>query len=131
MSYCRWSSMNFACDIYAYESVGDFWQIHVAGNRTVGIEAIPKLPNWPGRDATPEARAEWPHAYATASKAQSEFLETAERVDIDLPFAGTSIQCATLEDFKAKLIELRNIGYLFPDGLIEEIDAEIAEGAGE
>lgn len=117
MSYCRWSSMDFACDIYAYESVGDFWQIYVAGNRVLGD--IPKLPPFPrGEEPWDEWRA--------AHKAQSAFLETAEREDITLPYAGDSLQCATLEDFKAKMLELRAIGYRFPDYVLEEIDEEIA-----
>ena len=31
MSYCRFSTPK--CDVYAYESVGDFWQIYVASHR--------------------------------------------------------------------------------------------------
>jgi hypothetical protein len=34
MSYCRWSSMDFTCDIYAYESDGGF-VVHVASGRFV------------------------------------------------------------------------------------------------
>lgn len=124
MSYCRFSSMDFACDIYAYESVGDFWQIYVAGNRVLGD--VPKLPPWPARDAPVEVREAWAHDYAEASKAQHDFLQTAEREDITLPHAGESFQCATLEAFRDKMLELREIGYRFPDAVLDVIDEELA-----
>jgi hypothetical protein len=38
MSYCRWSTDNWKCDLYIYESVGDFWALHVAANRNVYTE---------------------------------------------------------------------------------------------
>lgn len=119
MSYCRWSSMDFACDIYAYESVGDFWQIYVAGNRVLGD--IPKMPNMPAHDAPEHERHQWIEDYVKASKAQSEWLQTAEREEITLPYAGASIECATLDEFEAKLHELRALGYRFPDHVFEEI----------
>ena len=43
MSYCRWSSDNFTCDLYIYESVYDCWTIHVAQSRHVG--PLPEYPN--------------------------------------------------------------------------------------
>lgn len=33
MSYCRWSSDNYQCDIYAYRHVCGGYQVHVAGRR--------------------------------------------------------------------------------------------------
>lgn len=33
MSYCRWSSDHFECDVYVYESVSGGWTTHVAGRR--------------------------------------------------------------------------------------------------
>lgn len=35
MSYCRWSSMDFKCDLYIYEAE-DGIAIHVASNRVIG-----------------------------------------------------------------------------------------------
>jgi hypothetical protein len=42
MSYCRWSSMNWMCDVYVYEDCGGGWTTHVAGNRRV-IQPIPDI----------------------------------------------------------------------------------------
>jgi hypothetical protein len=33
MSYCRWSSDHFECDVYVYEDCGGGWTTHVAGRR--------------------------------------------------------------------------------------------------
>lgn len=41
MSYCRWSSMNWMCDVYVYEDVDGGWATHVAGRR----RAIPPIPD--------------------------------------------------------------------------------------
>lgn len=50
MSYCRFSSMNWMCDVYVYESCEGGWMTHVAGNRRIfppipdiGIMRIPKF----------------------------------------------------------------------------------------
>lgn len=44
MSYCRWSSMNWMCDVYVYEDVSGGWTTHVAGRR----RAIPPIPDLMG-----------------------------------------------------------------------------------
>lgn len=123
MSYCRWSSDDWRCDIYAYESVGDYWVIHVAGNRVVGD--IPRSPVRPEPDANDETKQEWLNAYCVAHKAQMAFLSNCQREDINLPFAGESFDCSTLQDFKEKMLMLRGIGYNFPDHVLETIDEEI------
>ena len=33
MSYCRWSSMDFQCDVYVYADIGGGYTCHVAGRR--------------------------------------------------------------------------------------------------
>ncbi len=46
MSYCRWSSMNWNCDVYVYESCNGGWTTHVAARRRI-FQPIPELPiNW-------------------------------------------------------------------------------------
>src|SRR5690348_16950208 len=39
MSYCRWSSMNWTCDLYCYADITGGWTTHVAPRRR--IEAVP------------------------------------------------------------------------------------------
>ena len=33
MSYCRWSSDDYQCDVYVYEDVSGGWTTHTAGRR--------------------------------------------------------------------------------------------------
>lgn len=106
MSYCRWSSMDFKCDLYIYEAE-DGIAIHVASNRVVGD--VPSI-DW--------SSAELLHS---TYKAQMGFLDTAEREPIGLPYDGESwyglgkgAACAVIE-------MLEEEGYIFPEGLCENI----------
>lgn len=125
MSYCRWSSQDFSCDVYAYEHVAGGWTIHLAGNRVVGD--IPPVPAFPPQGCSQDEVAAWAKEYATASAVRHSFLMGAERVDIDLPHAGESFDCQSLEEFRAKMLELREIGYRFPDSVFDQIDEEMRE----
>jgi hypothetical protein len=116
MSYCRWSSEDFKCDVYAYEHCYGGYTTHVAGNRTVG--EIPKV-DWNADTDILVAQ----------HRAQMAFLETCERKDITLPHAGETFNDATLEEFRARLIGLKALGYHIPEYVFEQIDAEIAEAA--
>lgn len=48
MSYCRWSSDDYQCDIYAYEAEDGF-VVHVASSRKRFIEPLPE-PISPSQD---------------------------------------------------------------------------------
>lgn len=123
MSYCRWSTSDFQCDLYAYEDVDGGWTIHVASNRVVGI---PPHEDWTllikGGDA--EAAAFWQqHAALDA------WLETCEHAPIGLAYDGCTFRDYSRDGFKARLLLLREAGYHFPDYVIEHVDEEIAEAA--
>jgi hypothetical protein len=113
MSYCRFSSDDFCCDLYVYESRDDGFVVHVASNRLVGD------PPHVDFEAAPED-------LVAQSKAQHRFVLSAERVAIDLPFAGASFREPDLASLRARLEELRGLGYRFPDDVLAEIDREIA-----
>lgn len=116
MSYCRWSSDNWKCDLYCYESVHGGYYTHVAGNRIVGD--VPEI-DW---------RAS-PDDIAVAYKVQREFMDNCKRRDIGLPHDCETFVDGDLESFKARLLMLREAGYSFSDLVLQEIDAEIAEAA--
>lgn len=122
MSYCRWSTDNFSCDIYAYEDCHGGWTIHVAGNRHIGD--CPKI-EWNRLDRGEISGEE----FAAQAKAQYDWLETCERREIDLPHAGDTFHEPTIEAFKKRLLELRAIGYHFPDEVLTTVDEEIREAA--
>jgi len=116
MSYCRWSSDNWDCDLYCYESNEGF-VTHVAANRVVG--EIPFVPHLLSVD---------PDAYHKAHNAQMEFLDTAERKVIRLPYNGQTFVDDTLEDFLERVKHLKETGYHVPDFVIESIEGEIVLG---
>lgn len=112
MSYCRWSTDNFGCDLYCYES-RDGYVIHVAH-----IRILDTLPDYPSVDLP---YAEFMDEYNRYNAA----LDAARREPIDLPGAGESYTLSDLEEFAYKLRELRDIGYRFPDTVFEMIEEEM------
>lgn len=116
MSYCRWSSDNYKCDIYAYES-DQGWEIHVAGNRHVV-------------DLPPNESITWDEEgnikYDENKARQHQWhLDYTEREIIDLPYAGESIHCDKIEEFWETMLKLRGLGYHIPDYVFEEIEKEM------
>lgn len=116
MSFCRWSSDNWRCDLYCYEDVAGSFTTHVAGNRVVG--EIPKEPSMT-LPLSPTFMAE--------HRAVMDFLDTAERAPIGLPYDGETFRDPDLSSFLDRLLELRAAGYHFPDYVLDDVRAEIAE----
>lgn len=113
MAYCRWSSMNYSCDLYVYEHVDGGWMIHVAGNRVVG-EIPPMLPlGEPDVDTWLKKHEE-----------QMKFLQEAEREKIGGPSDQATYGCDTLEEVREHLTRLRSEGYVFPEDLMERIERD-------
>ncbi len=123
MSYCRWSTDNFACDLYCYADVSGGWTTHVASSRYKGD--IPKT-DWSLREG--ETDETWSIRLAAEYKAQHEYLMACGQEIIDLPFAGETFNDRTLEDFLVRLRTLRALGYQFPDDVIQMVEEEIADG---
>lgn len=122
MSYCRWSSMNFSCDLYVYEHVGGYWAIHVAGRRrTAELPPDPML-SLPREDATEDERAAWMEAYNARNKALDETRDS--MVDIDLPHAGETFCLSSPGECADKIEELIGLGYVCPDYVVPELREE-------
>lgn len=124
MSYCRWSSDNFKCDLYAYEDICGGYTIHIAARRYKegGRKPIPKACfNAEGsykRGESAEADRLWDEHWNSIDERTEE---------ITLPFAGTTINLNTLEEMRDKMKELVAIGYKVPDYVFERIEDEIKE----
>lgn len=116
MSYCRWSSDNWKSDLYVYESDSGF-EIHVAANRTIGD--APEVPDLITGDP-----GEWLIAY----KAQMAWLDEAQRIKIDLPYAGESFTEDTAEEAVERLKALQELGYHVPQYAIEELEKVARQG---
>ena len=74
--------MDWACDLYAYDSVSGNWVCHVAANRVIGD--IPKAAHL--FDASNIV------AFMEAHRRQMEFLETAKREPIGGPHDGETFE---------------------------------------
>ena len=122
MSYCRWSSDDFGCDLYCYQDHDGHYVTHVARVRVVG--EVPHL-DW---DLLDKGDTE---TFAAAHNAQLDYVGHAEKVEIGGIFDGDDFYDGDLEQFRARLIILREAGYRFPDDVLEQVDAEMkAEVAG-
>lgn len=113
MSYCRWSSDNFRCDLYCFESESGF-ETYIAGSR------------W----------REWVHLFhfltdkrvriadgITIRIARSNLLGLPRRLThkpLRLPLAGKYFIDATETEFFSRLRSLNALGYRVPAGLIAE-----------
>lgn len=121
MAYCRWSSMDFQCDLYVYHSSDGTWPIHVAAGRLeLGREPDPYSDENIKLMQTDISR--W---FSIYNKWYAE-LKTRSTKPIGLSLDGESFypnsakECA---DICEKLIAL---GYLAPPDLIEDL---LSEGA--
>ncbi len=109
MSYCRWSSNDFGCDLYVYEGEDGF-AIHVASNRVVGN--VPSV-DWSSAEKLHETY-----------KAQMEFLDSANREPIGLQYDGESFYGLDHENAVDTLLVLEAAGYIFPGHIITDIKEE-------
>ena len=122
MSYCRWSSMNWTCDLYCYGDITGGWTTHVAPRRRVA--AVPgdrQMDFIAGKISFDE--------FAELHRQQMTALRRTPFAPLRLPHAGETFHDATLVEFRCRLLELRRLGYRFPDEVTDRIDIELAEEA--
>ena len=116
MSYCRFSSDNFGCDVYVWHDVSGSYRIAVAGNRIIG-----EVPALPCLDETE------PAAFAAAHRVQMAFVEAAPREPIGGAHDGALLSCTDARHGAEQLLALRADGYRVPqyaiDALLEEADS--------
>lgn len=117
MSYCRWSSCDFACDVYVYEDCGGGFTTHVAGARVETDEAMPpsiqldqhRIPEWLERDEKVSA-----------------IINRGRRVAITLEHAGESFNDPDASACADRLESLRALGYMVPQFAIDALREEAA-----
>ena len=115
MAFCRWSSMDFGCDLYCYESEQGI-VTHVASQRVVG--EVPKVESSLFLQLSEETFVQ---KFLEQQRAQFHFLETAERKPIGLKYDGQTFY-DDKESFLIRLNMLREEGYRFPNITQEDID---------
>jgi hypothetical protein len=122
MSYCRWSSDNWMCDLYCYEHVNGGWTTHVAGRKRTHEPPDDRFDDFVAGKITAEEFTELHNATMDA-------LGEIPLEPIDLPHAGETFSDPTLEDFRDRVLSLKALGYHVPDYVISVIDDEIKEAA--
>lgn len=118
MSYCRWSSCNFACDIYCYADVSGGYTIHVAGRRRVGPEPRPDFSKAMAAFMRKEITSE---EVVKVNQDLMAWCEKAELHPIGLPHDGETLNLPTAEAAADKLEELRALGYMVPQSAIDAL----------
>lgn len=110
MSYCRWSSEDFMCDLYVYESIADSFVVHVAASKIIPAEPMP--PRLPDDKFDPEA-------YLARHREVSRIYSASERVKIGLPYDGETHTFSSAAACLEFMLQLRALGYRVPDYAIE------------
>lgn len=125
MSYCRWSSDDWQCDVYVYEHVGGWWQTHVAGRKRRlrdGV-AFPPEVHYTGDNLD---------AWYARDRAVLEMIGDANEGVLwdwedlpELPDDG-NFRDATPGECADRLEWLRGLGYRVPQYAIDELREEAA-----
>lgn len=126
MSWCRWSTIcenNKTSDLYIYDDVYGGVTIHIASSHIINECDSPKLPQIE-KDNVLEYHALW-------DKRWEWILFDGIREDINLKYAGDTYTFDDRDTLVEFLEELRELGYNFPDYVIEmakEWEQEEIEG---
>jgi hypothetical protein len=124
MSYCRWSSDDFQCDVYVYESTGDFWSTNVKGRRRIiPPDVLASFPVVTDDDAA---------SRFARHRAVMRWMDATEPQWFDLshlPSAGESFRDDTPGECADRLEALRAEGLNVPQYAIDALREEQAEKA--
>jgi hypothetical protein len=112
MSYCRWSSDNYACDVYVYENIYGGWTTHIAKYRRKHSYPCPSL------DFTDV------NTLQESLQLQQAWLDESVLELIDSPNAGKSFNDPTPEACAARLENLREEGLAVPQYAIDTLMEE-------
>lgn len=115
MSYCRWSTDDFQCDLYCYESNNGF-EIHVARKRVVITEELPPPVN-PLEDMA---------GFFERHRKASAIIDRSERVAIGLAHDGESFLLNSAGECADKIEELVALGYRCPPFVVTNLREEHA-----
>jgi hypothetical protein len=117
MSYCRWSSDDFQCDLYIYEDVNGGFTTHVAGNRVIYKVDLPDPVA-----LTQETASQWAERHYEIMQILDDG-EKIERVPIDLPHAGETFNDETAGECADRVESLIALGYRVPDYVVKDLRA--------
>lgn len=124
MSYCRWSSDAYGCDVYVYEDVSGGFTCHVASRRIVNRHEAPHCPNlvdYP-RDSEDNITEEALADFMVKHRAYMDWLKDgAIREPIGLEWDGKSFNVETATSMGNELSILKANGYNVPQYVIDAL----------
>jgi len=127
MSYCRWSSDAYQCDIYAFAHVQGTWEVWVAANRHVSTTPRPVVPSMPVPHANPTEWVTW----SAGQVSTSQWLAQCDLKPIGLSCDGEQFSLGSPGEAADKMEELRALGYNVPQYAIDALREEQKEGDDE
>jgi len=111
MSYCRFSSDGFMCDVYVYADSGGGYTVHVASNRI--DKQAPEIAWLAGAEIFKQTYA-----------AHKKHMDTVTRSPLKSEHAGKTYNLETAEDMAGLLLELRDSGLNVPQDAIDSLMME-------
>jgi hypothetical protein len=124
MSYCRFSSNDFQCDLYIYGDVQGGITIHVSASRYVFAKPLPPSLEYPGPDTPKDEVYAWAKKEADRMVAVMAMLDHKTMVPIELPYAGQSFYGLSGVEAVVKVRALKKLGYRVPGGVIEALEED-------
>lgn len=112
MSYCRFSTNDFRCDVYVYAS-RDGWVIHVARNKSVLPDDMPDEPDLDDVDA-----------WVKHMQLIQGLVQTSRRVPLDLGHDGETFVLPSPGECADKLAMLAECGYRMPPRVVTDLREE-------
>ncbi len=116
MSFCRWSSDGFQCDLYVYADTSGGYTTHVAARRH--LTRCPEL-EFDGDDKVVDESFK---AYSAWMDAEDKPMEL-----IGLPHDGETFNDPDPASLLERVLMLRGLGYKVPEDAVDAIKAEVDE----
>ena len=116
MSLCRWSCMDWQCDLYVYEE-GDKWNVFVAECRPQYHGPLPPLV----RPADFDHFEDYIAAVLDRDKQVAQLLSQARMAKIGGPYDGCQWTGLSAKEAYEVCVELKKAGYRFPDDVLDAL----------
>lgn len=116
MSYCRFSSDDFQCDVYTFADCDGGFTTHIAAKKHIFKEPLPK-----------EVPIERTKAYFNRYVKVMKIIDEAELVPIGLKYDGATLHDDTADECSETLKMLRDLGYRVPQYAIDALKEEAGD----
>lgn len=127
MSYCRFSSDDWQCDVYVWADIADTWRTEVAGRRWIFNEIPPPVEFDPLDEKKFRAWFDRHHKLMD----MIDDPEHGHWLDLPTPEGCHSYEHDTPGECADNLERLRGLGFNVPQGAIDALRAEQEEDDGD